>query len=267
MTNSSRYSNEWIPIWIRRRIGLQLIIGSTVIFGVVLALFQVHSIAQDREALYAQLDREGMTLARTVSASCVEALLVEDYPVLVTNLRLLVEKAAHVESAQVERADGRVVAAYPQFVGGGGDDRATPIFRTYDAPVRIDVDGDDLGQVRLEISTAPTEVLLEARVTRLARDVTLAFLMLSGLLAYLIRQMIGKRLHRLAEFAERVGDGELDRSLSIQGIDELSQLGDTLETMRTKLEASDESPTEELTHTSRVRRSQRNTTRDWPAEK
>ena len=241
MSRRLRSSPGWVPIWIRRRIGLQLIIGSTVIFGVVLALFQMHSIAQDRDAIFAQLDREGVTLARTVSASCVEALLVEDYPVLETNLRLLVEKAAHVESALIERADGKVVAAYPEvspsLVGGSGAETS----RIYEAAVRIDIEGEELGRVRLEISTAPTAVLLETRVTRLARDVTLAFLTLSVLLAYLIRRMVGKRLQQLAEFAERVGDGELDRSLAVQGVDELAQLGETLETMRTKLEASDES--------------------------
>lgn len=86
----------------------------------LLSLFGWFSVSSEQKDLKRLLDRQGNALAKVVAAFSIETLLLEDYPVLETNLETIGSQNRDVLSMEVIHRE-RVVAAYRE----GRDEEGT----------------------------------------------------------------------------------------------------------------------------------------------
>ncbi len=127
---------------------------------------------------------------------------------------------------------------YTQPLGAGVTLTAAPVFRDLPAvPVFRDRNVDGAVVAR---ATRPPELQEAINAVRNDRVTALVIaLAVAVLVGFLVASAITTRVKRLAESASRLSEGELDRPIEgIGGRDEITQLGYSLESMRTALRES-----------------------------
>jgi len=89
----------------------------------------------------------------------------------------------------------------------------------------------------------PTAALERELKNALARAVAITLLFVAGgsMLVYLYAHSVTDPLHRLAEAAQTIAGGELDKPVQVEGRDEVGQLARAFENMRVKVQAMLES--------------------------
>ncbi len=190
-----------------------------------------------------QLDSSATTLSRAVSASCVEPLLVADYPVLQTNVAMLVDEGGDITFAYVLRSDGRVVAQYPlgsaESQGKAEAGAKTGDIDVHRSPIHVDDDDSALGELVIGVSSARAEAYVRSRASSLVIDALLTFLVLGCLLALLIQRIVNDPLRRLAQFAEELGAGNMQAEIPGMSCIEFEHLSQTVGAARDNLSRSE----------------------------
>jgi len=144
--------------------------------------------------------------------------------------------AAGVSSmlADAAKADRRVALEWRSPSRGKRGVEQRPRAVAWVEPVVVD--GNTVGEITLIEPLAPMYRYLNSTLVRLG-SLTL-LLIAAGLLAarLLSRQLIGRRLDRLVQFAADTGSGKFVQNLDVGGRDEITRLGSSLEQMSVSLE-------------------------------
>jgi signal transduction histidine kinase/ActR/RegA family two-component response regulator len=219
----------------RRRVSVRLVVVVVAVSAALAAVSGAHARWRETEFFELQMRRAGQLLAETAALSVIDAVLVEDQPMLADTVMLLVGKG-DVAYARIEGVDGKRLAQYPDGwideLGSG-----TVEFR---APVRIDRTGDTIGTFIVGLRQAPWETALAGRAKTLFFRQILGSCVVAVLLVLAFRRLVGGPLRRLVAAARRLGEGDLATPILYGGEDELGRLGTTMEEMRTRLLASRE---------------------------
>ncbi len=216
------------------RLGFKLIGATLITVSAVFALFSVIEIWNEKRVLLEQLDSLGNSLAGMASISCQEPMLGGDYPVLDTFVETLAQEQQEILFVRIERPDGEALSqawgasAAETLVAGG--------YRAYSAEIFAPGERREiLGRLSFGISTAGFDAFIAARQRVLALQGGIAFLALGLLLSMLIDRLVARPLSRLVGQASRLGAGDLDSSIGLEGSDELSKLAKTLDEMRSNV--------------------------------
>ena len=148
-------------------------------------------------------------MAKASSITCIEPLLLADYPVLDTYAETLVQDKHDVSFVRIDREDGSVVAEAPR--GGSEDPELLRECRVYCCDVTVAADDPTvLGRVTVGISTRHPDARIAAHLRALAVGITLSFVFLAVIFAGVVRRVIGRPLGQLDAHASGAGQGDLD---------------------------------------------------------
>ena len=218
-------------------VGPRLIAGTLLALGSVLLLSGIITVIQERHALYEQIDAQGASVCEAASLACVEALLIEDYPVLETYAELLVKNNEQIVSAQIERADGQVVASFPSSAAHDGDAGRDRV-RRYQHLIAFGPDNRSLGQIVIGVSTYRADRRVHYQIAAGVLNIAVTFALVTTLLVFLLRRVVSQPLARLDRQARALGHGALDVPIRAGRPDEIGRLAQTLDTMRRNLKDS-----------------------------
>ena len=218
-----------VPLSVKLILTTSIVVAGAVAASAVFSQRAIEDLARRDAASrraegLAAIDSESALLARSVATAVsiplAQSALADVPPVL---------EAAHADYSRIRWL--QVVDPTGQVVAAIGDDAAAPVQR-HDAEIRL---GDQvLGRLRIAVSTAELEAALAASLADAAvraRDarrkmllVALALLAAGIALAALQGLGMARPLRQLAEQAERIAGGDLDRRVPEDRRDEIGVL-------------------------------------------
>lgn len=211
-------------------------IGSTVaVLAVIFVCTSIYSINNQKKALESYTETLGNSIAETVANFSLEPLLIKDYPILAAFVERLVQRDKNIAYITVTRDDGQLLTSSQARIDPSGKSTGHSIFTK-----NISVSDTDfrLGVVVVAISTARLDALVKERIYESIWLYTLSFLLLSGIIYFLIKKIVTDRLENLAAWAAKLGQGRLDVAENIMGSDEISDLAHSFNEMRVNLKNS-----------------------------
>ncbi|MCK4305896.1 MAG: HAMP domain-containing protein [Candidatus Eisenbacteria sp.] len=231
----------WIPhatphLSLRKKlIGFTLLATTVVILG--LGLFFIHR--ENR-----MVRRSGVQLAEQatdlMALSTAPAVLFADREAVreaLTSLRAVPD----IEQAWVCNSQGHLMAHFDRRLPPAAVDSAgvlqidTSRLMVVERP--IEHRGRAIGSLFVAFDTAPLVGQANQNVALVAA-VTLAAMLLSGLVSRALFQTVARRLHRLAEGAHSLAAGELDTRIPDSGRDEIGLLAESFNTMVASIQAA-----------------------------
>ncbi len=219
------------------RIAIKLIGGVLFLVALVFSISNWITIVGERQFLYEQIDAQGNAISATASVSCVEALLIRDYPVLETFAELLLREHQGISFIRIERKDGQVAIDVPP--GASIDPAVRGASRIYSMPVLANADTSHaIGKVTLGLSTSQAETVVASRIWALIRNMVISSVMIIVLLLVLLERTVLAPIQRLERAANKTGPDELMASISLSGKDEISRLSRAFNEMRSRLGSS-----------------------------
>lgn len=224
---------------LRQSLGLRLTFVLTLIVAGVVTILVQQTVERERTVLTEHVDAHGSSLARAAAIASIEPILTEDYPVLDTFARELVEKEADVAYVIVERGDGTIVSRMPEDAVAGDQNENRRVFSN---PILVDPDDEQaVGRVIIGLSTERSQQFMKSRVQALSFGALIGFGVLAVVVGLVVRQVVSLPLKDLAEKAAALGQGDLASPILLTSKDELGDLAVALDKMRDDLQKSYES--------------------------
>ncbi len=215
-------------------LGHKLIGGTLLLLVAVSLLFTYPKMQEEQRQIEAQFEKQGHSEALSAASSCVEWMITEDYSYVDTYLQTLSASKPGLVFAHVTRDDGQIIAEWTP-----GDDRTTPTHASFSSPIILEgMEDEPLGRVTLGVSNEWVAALFEQRVHNLLVNVGLMVATLGALLWMLNRRLVSRPIEKLDRFADDLGAGDLETSISLQSKDELGNLAATMDAMRRRLRKS-----------------------------
>lgn len=210
-----------------------------IVLTVVLIGFGFVSVRKEQQILEQLLDRQGNAIAHIVSTFSVEALMVEDYPVLETVLTSIGSGNERVMAIRVSHND-QVVASYQRASEKKGRAyQASIVFKSPDGNI-----DSKLGEVYLRLSEEENHQLIEKSIQGIWIFVLSLFAILVVSLSFILRRTIFSRLEELQRYAESItpyrafvhseqkeSDAVMQARSETRRSDEIDQLKHNLEVM------------------------------------
>ena len=225
-----------VPGVIRRSLGVRLTCLITVILAIVVFATAHWTIESERVVLNDQMESHGSSLTRAAAIACMEAMLTEDYTVLDTFAKDLVENEQEVAFVWVEREDGTVVSDMPE---GASKRQGLTEVSLFDSPIMVDPDDEQpVGRVVIGLSTKRITQFIQSRVQTLFIGATIGFATLAVLFAMTVRNMVSVPLQNLTAKAASLGNGDLSTPIRLRSENELARLANALDGMRQNLQKS-----------------------------
>ncbi len=224
------------------RLGVKVISITLVFLSIGLFLQSWHTITSEERLLSEQLDARGNALAQLGAGSCIELLMMQDYPLVETLVQDILHENADIVFAIVADPTGKVIKQ--ALADGQLDSNADEDCNRYEA--RIEYQPSEgttrkpkfLGKLILGLSTRSLSELKSQRAKTLALESGLSFVLIGCLLLSLLRRSVVRPLSDLDRQADAFGRGDLETPILVNGHDELSRLAATLDRMRVNLRAS-----------------------------
>lgn len=188
---------------------LSVKIVSSMLLTLVILLsgFGWISIKDERQALEGLLEQHGNSIVHTISASTIEPLLIEDYPVLETFLNIIGRKSKRINSIEVIR-EGNVVASYQSLEAADGIVFSTDIIYS-SGP---DLPETKLGEIYLLLSDHDNNIIIKNRQQEVIRYIAAEFFILMVIFTVILRKTVLRRIVNLTGFAERITSDKLDKT-------------------------------------------------------
>lgn len=221
------------------RLGTRLILATLAALALGHTLSSVHTLWTEQHSIAEQIDARGESLASVGAAGCVEYVLGSDYPMLQTFVENVARGRTDIVFAKVRRPDGALLC---EAVNKTRERVGTSAVKQYTAPIHAP--GEDegpgklLGTIVLGISTESLDELEARRTQELIVSSSASFLLIAGILAFLLRNSLSRPISQLDEHALRLGRGDLDTPIVLESSDEFGRLAWTLDEMRQSLRSS-----------------------------
>lgn len=217
------------------RITLGILIVPAVLAGVIGAL----SVEEERHALQSILHKQGNTIAQSIAAYSVEALVSEDYPALELVLQTIGQKNDNIELIEVSH-HGKVVARYGAAAPHDHDralvSRADITLQNNNGHLQ------KLGAVRLLISEQDNESIIAAHIKSLILYMLVSFALFSLTLRFMLSRIVVRRIGQLKQLTEQVIStelpGQINQGLMFKG-DEIDVLRERFTSMLDGLKSRD----------------------------
>jgi len=224
-------------LWINSHIATKLIGGTLLVIAVVFVVANYQAIRKEQTVLLDQMDTQGSLLAKVVSNSCTEPLLIKDYPVLETIAELMIKSEADLSYVCIERQDGKIVAEVP--AGASQDPAVLASSRTYASPIKVSPnDISSIGRFSFGISTRRADDFIAERIRSLVTNTVISFVTITIFLFIFLRLLVSEPLRKLDIQASALGKGDWDSPITLSSRDEIGRLAATLDTMRQELDKS-----------------------------
>lgn len=228
------------------RLSTRITLGIILISASLICIFGFISVNETRDSLQSMLQRQGNTVAQSIAAYSIEAMISEDYPALELVLQTIGHESGNIHAIEISR-NGKVVASY-----------VNPALNTSlpshaDILLRLNSQSIKLGEVRLLISDHENKALVASRIDYLILFSLTGFLILSLALHLMLKKLVVRRIEHLKELTEQVIASELPDQPNPQGKhvrDEIDVLHDRFVGLLEGLRSRDSSRSAMLTEIS-----------------
>ena len=223
--------------WYHRSLATRLTVSILLIISAVGIVWSAVVLESEEQSLQEQLDEWGQDLADVASATCVEAILTKDYPIIDNYGELLVHGKSEIAFVRVTQSDGRVIS---ESYATGVQDTEVEGSR-YEYFANIESTGDhptQLGRVTIGISPDRFNRFVDNRVKLSRISIFVAVAAIAVLLVTRLRTEVVKPLEHLDQKAQLIGEGNFDAAIQNERHDEIGRLASSLDRMRRKLKVS-----------------------------
>ncbi len=223
-----------------RTLRFRLIMSVALVHALLMGVFVWHALTTESERLRTDTQNRAEALSVLLSVATTNAVLTEDLGSLAEVIDR-VGRHPDVTHAQIIDRRGFVLAGTEaEAVGRPVVEAAADELSREDLLLRlhrdIEVSGNVVGEVYLEMSMAQMHGLLAAR-----RNQALIFILfamgIGGVVAWLISLHITRDLHAMSAAASRVGQGDLSVRVGVNARDEIGHLAAGFNSMVESLEA------------------------------
>ena len=189
-----------------------------------LSIFTYFVIKDEKETLSSLLAEQGLLLANTISASSVEIILVEDYPLLDSYLINISKNYESISFIKIIK-DKKVVSSIKNEKNNFELDNIN-IFKS-----SIKIDSDLLGEVEVGLSTAKNQEIISKRIEQFLISIVIISIFLFIILLYIIKHYLLEYIEKLKIHTKLIGEGEYTKTLEINTKDEFEELAISINNM------------------------------------
>jgi len=202
------------------RLTIKVIFTLLGLLAVLMSVTGFISIHREKQVIRQLHKNHGQTTANTIAASCIEAIISADYPVLDTFINTIGKENKDILLIEVRRKN-KVVSQY----------RDHPSDHTYSVfQARINFSSElseeilDLGEVRLHVSDQLNKKLIVSRIRELVYFTILMFVVTFAGTAIIMRRTVLEKIQLLSNHTKKIGEGDLKTLLAFKSNDELRDL-------------------------------------------
>lgn len=205
------------------RLSTRVTLGIILVPAAMMGAIGLMSINEERLALQTILREQGNTIAQSIAAYSVEALVSEDYPALEMGLQSIGRENGNILLIEVSQS-GRVLASYRALSPDKAISADKILALHADALLHdTTMEVQKLGEVKLLISERDNEAIITTRIKSLAIHMLLAFVLLSLILRYILGRLVVQRIQQLKRLTEQVIAKELPGKLDLYPVRNRSQ--------------------------------------------
>jgi two-component system, NtrC family, sensor histidine kinase HydH len=223
-----------------RTLRFRLIISIALVHALLMGVFVWHALSTESGRLVADTEDRADALTILLAAATTNAVLTEDLASLAEVVARVGDHPDVTHAEILDRRDYVLASTAAERVGRPAVERSARPPADERLTLRlgepIEIAGNVVGQVRLEMSMAQVHRLLTAR-----RNQGLLFILfavvIGGVVAWLISLHITRDLHAMTMAASRVGQGDLSVRVHANGRDEIGHLASGFNRMVASLEA------------------------------
>ena len=215
------------------------VLGSLAVVSVATSTLVIRS---QRANLEEDLRHSGNTLATTIAAGCVDAILSLEYPYLETFIRSSTADSRNVVCVRVWEGEGdeekKLVAEYPP---DSASVASTKNHHLFESPIAINASGnldEILGSVEVALSTERLMRQVAISTWQLVCGAALSFTLLAMVIGLALKKVILDPVKDLDKHANLIQKGNLETPIRARTRDELGRLANNMEAMRQGLKES-----------------------------
>lgn len=208
---------------------ITLFVLSTLIL--LLSIFSYIVIKDEKETLSSLLTQQGKLLAKTVSAASVEIMLVEDYPVLDSYLLNISTNYKSIDFIEIIKEE-KVVSS----IKNPDSNESNKVLEIFSS--NITIDGDILGTVKLGLTTAENDKIINKRIEQFLISTLIISILLFIMLLYIIKHYLLTYIEKLKVHTKLIGEGKYHKTLDINTKDEFEELSHSINTMTKNIDES-----------------------------
>ena len=197
----------------------------------LLSIFSYIVIKDEKATLSSLLTQQGDLLAKTVSAASVEIMLVEDYPVLDSYLLNISTNYKSIDFIEIIKED-KIVSS----VKNPDSNESNKVLEIFSS--NITIDGDILGTVKLGLTTAENDKIINKRIEQFLISTIVISILLFIMLLYIIKHYLLKYIEKLKVHTKLIGEGKYHKTLDIHTKDEFEELSHSINTMTKNIDES-----------------------------
>lgn len=188
----------------------------------VLVIFSYFFIKEGRDTYSYLLNERGKSLTSVIASASLEMLLIEDYPVLETYVQNIQNEYEEVISIQILKDDKVVVRIKKQQ----DDFQDIYYFKSL-----IKIDGDIIGEVKLNLSSIKGDKKIEDRIKQLIFLIIITFVLLFLFLIFIVDNFLLSQIRLFIAHTKRIGTGNYDEKIIINTQDEFGKLASSINDM------------------------------------
>jgi two-component system sensor histidine kinase BarA len=224
-------------------LSLKIIAVIGLALGSLFTLFGWLLVDDEERLLRDVLDQRGGALAQVIANFSIEALLVEDYPVLETALKNIGEETEDILSIEVLQ-HGRSVAGFARDPDANGTRFGSEIL----IPGLEGGVATYLGEVQLVLSDQANRAFIAARRLEMWLLIGIIFVVLATILSLILRRLVLSRVEQLTGFAETITSEQTRGRINTQypgaapahpGGDEIGRLAWSLASLQQAIDDKD----------------------------
>jgi len=194
-----------------------------ILLGLLVVLMSVTgfiSIHREKQVIQQLHKSHGQTTANTIAASCIEAMMSADYPVVDTFINTIGKENKDILLIEVRR-NNKVVSQYRDRIP---DHTYAVFWGKIHFSAELSDEILDLGEVRVHVSDQLNKELIGSRIRELVYFTILMFVVTFSGTAIILRKTVLEKIQLLSNHAKKIGEGDLKTKLSFNSNDELRDL-------------------------------------------
>jgi len=202
------------------RLTIKVIYTLLGLLAVLMSVTGFISIHREKQVIRQLHKSHGQSTANTIAASCIEAMVSADYPVVDTFINTIGKENKDILLIEVRR-NNKVVSQYRDQV-------SDHTYAVFGAKIHFSAELSDeildLGEVRLHVSDQVNKKLIGSRIQELFYFTVLMFIVTFAGTAFILRRTVLEKIQLLSGHAKKIGGGDLKTKLYFKSNDELKDL-------------------------------------------
>lgn len=195
----------------------------------LLSIFSYIIISDEKKTFNTFLQKEGDLLTKTISASSIETILVDDYPLLESILSNISKTYKSISYIKIIK-DKKIISQINNSLVESSD------ILTFKA--NIEIDSDVIALIELGLSTNEYDEIIKKKIKQFLLLISIISLLLFLLLLYVIEKYLLVHIDELESHMKLIGTEHYDEVIKINTSDEFEGLANSINNMTKRINES-----------------------------